>query len=516
MSSKNIYILDDTDSNIEIFDTYLLSDGIDRTVFKSVDEVLSNRDADDHLILLINYLTLLKASREEVIRLFHKLKNDYLIVYQVPSNANRRLAFYDLGSWRVFDEQYSLEEIYYSQRWFFKNLMQETISEPIYSKGRLEDINLKALIRLLGKRGDSGVLKLTNRYNSGKIYFRQGFIDDAQVGPHRGLTAVLHMLLWTRGTFTFTITRQHLNQNQVHLSNPGILLIGKQVADRFEQYLSMLGDIRSVLRIKNAGDLKQANLDIREDFIDYLTRPHPVGEILDNPYYPDYLTVEKLSLLKDKDFLYISEPIDNIIRQKKEESFYQNILPSIQLNFSKKETKQLREQLNLDQEKSAKIFLLSPDEKSEVQLIMSLSPREANLPSASDIEVAEIQADDKLTMYLIGMKMSQVAIETIENMSKSITAFIFLIDSRQTALFEYSNYVINQLLKLKEVPSVVAVTHTENDQELAQVEDQFYPVRTLKWLRFKPGSEEQIRNLLLNIELIEEPEPEEAEQEEEQ
>ena len=146
------------------------------SVFSNIDAITKDVSSNHPVMIMIDYNSIVAADRAKVISLFKVIKSARSIVFNVPEDTDRRLAFYELGATRVFDKSYALENITHSVLWLATVLSSSEESKRLYSKGQLEDIPLYTLINSLGSENRSGILKIVTENNSGKIYFAEGDI----------------------------------------------------------------------------------------------------------------------------------------------------------------------------------------------------------------------------------------------------------------------------------------------------------------------------------------------------
>jgi len=249
MAEKNINILDGNKDHIEIISSFLQENESSIYSFASIPVFMTGVDRSVPSLTLTDYHTILQSERDQVIAFFREIKTQNIIVYNVPQNANKRLAFYDLGAWRVFDTSTSLEEVCQSVKWLLARLVRQEESLDLYSKGRLEDLPLPLILRMLATEDRTGILKVNSGKNSGRIYFWQGQLDSVQVGTHEGLKALLHVMMWEHGRFAFTVSGRAKSERVITLSVPGLFIISREIKQKFENDLAQLGGGNAVLRL---------------------------------------------------------------------------------------------------------------------------------------------------------------------------------------------------------------------------------------------------------------------------
>ncbi|MCK4754202.1 MAG: DUF4388 domain-containing protein, partial [Calditrichia bacterium] len=265
---------------------------LDAETIPEADEIISSTDLD---LILIEYNTIVNAEREKLIDLFRDARRTKFVIFDVPHDAARRLAFYKLGAHRILGVNYDVEDIYF----FNQNLLSS--KKPAFEEkesrfsGRLQDFNLSGLINNFGKDKRSGVLRIQTPVSSGKIYFNNGHIYHASAGYLKDDDAVLYMLTWNQGRFIMSpLPRKEVN-NRVRVSNVALLLQGESFKDEYSKLVKDLGGLTKEMQVINQGDLLQRDKDPNfRNFIEKLSDYRQINDIIENS---PYLMLETLNQL---------------------------------------------------------------------------------------------------------------------------------------------------------------------------------------------------------------------------
>ena len=506
MVNKKIYILDNDESQTEVLFNLIAEDQYEGRLFDSIDALTTAISEQIPALSLIDYHNLLKSDRQDVVRLFQIMKNQEISVYNVPEDAARRLAFYDLGARRVYDSGHSLEEMYFSLRWLMRIVTDEENRLHQNAHGNIEDIPLEVLIPVFSSERRSGVLSLNSSSGSGKIYFYDGSIVNAQTGPHSGEEAFYHMLLWDSGRFVFMSIADLKPENKIPLSNYGLLIKGRRLKEEFKALISKIAPLQNVIRASRLGDLKMSGLDIKPGFLDFIRRPHTLEEVIENAFYTALETVNVLVYLKEGDFLIINEPagFEAPLSEDEEKK------ADVHLTLSENEFEALLKNLKISDQSTAKIVVISADKKSRTSFIGDIAGQYRSGGGSEDLEIGRVCINEKLNIYLIGLEMNQKAAEAVNQIFGGLAGFIFLIDGKEADQFEYLNYVMNQILSDKPLPSVCAVYNIPEHETVSGIRKKFTAPKQLIWIK-KP---EDSLNLLFSVYPIDGEEQAESENEE--
>lgn len=117
--------------------------------------------------------------------------------------------------------------------------------------GSLSDMGLVDLLQTVDNSKKSGVLYLSGREGRGAIYFCEGNLVDAELGPLRGEAAVYRALVWNEGQFEVDF-RDVRRDATIQTSTQGVLMEGMRRVDEWGRLLEQLPDLDSVFEINDA------------------------------------------------------------------------------------------------------------------------------------------------------------------------------------------------------------------------------------------------------------------------
>lgn len=511
MHTDKIIILDSNEENTRFFTDHWLSDDYDVEVVRYLEDMTERVTDTDFKLVMVDYLTIVDAERSDVINMFGILNGHHLAVYHVPDKANRRLAFYDLGAFRVYDDSLSLTEVYFSLKRYLGSMSSGQNRRDYYSAGKLEDVPLATLIKIFGKENRTGVLKIITRFNSGKIYFIDGSMDDAQVGFHQADKAVLHMLFWKTGTFTFNATEADTPSNEVRLSNVGILLLAERLRREYIVNLEEIGPSSCVIRARNVGDLLTSENNLHEDFVRYLERPHTLEEIIENAFYTSFETAAFLVRLKRQNFLHLSEP-NKLSLNELPEQVEQGAPDVEKIKFTMDEMADLRTRLQLENLESGKIIVLGSQDSGKAQFVQTISNSKQAVKNEQGLDLGHLLIHPNIDIFILGLMISEKAIETVQKLSEGVSGYIFLINDQKEDLFEYTNYLVNHLTGRNDVPWTIAITNMDDVDRIEDVKRAFHFTFPAEWIQCDTTDSDSIKAVLLSMRI---PEPVEEEKTEE-
>ncbi|GEM_PF-3429636 len=494
MGLDGVCILDDDSVRGRFFSDFLKKEGIDTIIIDNIERFAATSYGQDFVMVLVDYLTILKAPRESVLEFFKWMSSGNIIVYNVPVDAARRLAFYDLGARWVFDSGYNQDEIVYNIKSVLKKITSEKHPQKLVSKGSLKNTTVAALINKIGRENRSGVLKIATAANSGKIYFYKGDLDDAAVGSIKGTEAVFHMYLWRKGDYIFTVSHPETRLNTIELSNIGVLIRAEEIRRKFLETFDNLCSPHSIIAAKNVGDLILSFPDIPAEFFKLLSKPTVVEELLENSYFTNYRTLELLLELKEGNSLKVEEPVKAVL-----ETIQKNDSGLKEMLLNKEELERFKENIGIEDQTSIKMLFLGAKDGGRSRIIRDLSHAQGKMQGKSQLELAHVQLDKNLEMLIVGAEMNQMIMDSIEQISEGLSGYVFLIDCSKTEEFEYNNYFINHLLNLNHVPACIVLMNFSENENMDTVRSHFIVPEGIPWMIYNPKDSSSAKKIVLSI-----------------
>ena len=508
MSQYPIVILDSDEDQADFFESRFLRDEHKVDLYKNITALLENSEQHKEAAFLVEYNTLTSEQREDVIKFYQEFSLQNIFMFNVPDNANKRLAFYELGAKRVFDTSFPLEEIYHGLVWPLKTLWEGASKNLLISSGILEDVSLKSLISTIGKEQRTGILKIVTTKNSGKIYFKDGYLNHAQVGLISGEKAILHMLFWNSGNFTFSVTSAIDEYDTIRLSCVSLFIMAEKLAKDYLNDLKNIGSEKAIIQIKYAGDLTTSTIEVASGFKELIGRPIALTNVMENSFYTGYETAHKLNELKNSGFLSVTEPEKN--DEKKEEDVLTKELPiSTSAIFDKKESDQFCSNINIKKKEEGKIFVVSTEPESHQDFINCIVQKESEIVNANSISICKAQFANKTKIGFYGLLVDQNIMEAIEKLSEDITAMVFLLNDKMDEHSDYSSYIMRRLTDMYEIPWIASVTNIAADSEVYK--NKYAVPQYMPFFASNPKDTDHVKNLLLSLKIYEAPQDEEEE-----
>ena len=459
MSVEKILLLGKDQKRAHLLISLFKEKQFDASVVEKISEADNFISNSELALILIDYRAIIDAKRQDLITLFKNAQKSKFVIFDVPEDATRRLAFYRLGAYRILDENYDVEDIYYFSENLLTNNKPAQEQKDARFSGRLQDFNLPGLINSFGKEKRSGVLRITTPMSSGKIFFNLGHIYHASAGYLKDDEAVLYMLTWNKGLFYMSPLPRKEVTNRLRLSNLGLLLYGEKIRNEFNTMVKQLGSASREMKLVNQGDLLIGAKDSKFiNFLEKLSDYRQLYDIIENSPYPMIETLQRIIVLnqsKNLKFRESSEAFEGLsIEQEQESSGLSERLLSLS------EVNQLRKNLNATEITSGKLLILSGDTFSKTEFIRQFNQGSVSgIRSNQELDFTVIELEENFSLHVFGITLAERLSQIIENLAEGLVGIIFLIDANQESELEYTNYVINNLFAVHQVPWTIAVTN---------------------------------------------------------
>jgi len=440
--------MDSDEQRLDFFESMFKRDGYDVLGVPDVTALLAHLEKKPVAAILLEYSALLINDREAIIRIFRQYDHNNIFVYNLPDDANKRLAFYELGARRVFDLASPLKEIYFALREPLRNFTSEWTDNELISAGDLQEQPLKNMLATISREERSGILRLFSNQIAGKIYFRQGFATHARVGLHTGERALMHMLFWPEGTFRFTSQIKFNETYTVGISHVGLLIAAEHIRKQFAAHLAALGSLQATVKVQYLGDLLQSGLDIQPEFIDLLKRPAEIKTLLENPFYTNFETVERLHLMLKNGYLNVFETGK---KKSSEAATPHPVSPKVaEHSADPDDARALIQLFGLEENaRDYSIPVLSADGQSAMRFVQTA------VDSPEEINRGRLNLDANRHCLLEALAINEQIIDDVEARKEHLIGFVYVVDPAVESRLDYTRYIIGKMTQLYPVPFVI-------------------------------------------------------------
>ncbi|TFH02869.1 MAG: DUF4388 domain-containing protein, partial [Calditrichales bacterium] len=397
------------DALVSLFET----NNTDIQVVSNIPEADELISSSEPTLILIDYGSIVTAERGTLIDFFKSARRTKFVIYDVPGDATRQLAFYRLGAYRILNGLYEKEDIFY----FCQNLLANGKHLPEQKEtrftGRLQDFNLPGLINNFGKEKRSGVLRIRTTVRYGKIYFNDGHIYHASAGYLKDIQAVFYMLTWTSGQFSMSPIPKREVKNRLELSNIGLLLYSEQVREEYNRLIGELGGFSKEIRIANKGDLVQQEKDPDfKNFIDKLDDFRLIYDIIENSPFKMIETLKHLIALNKSGNLNFRETGDELKQELSEQKLKSIGLAERLLTSS--EVAELRDKLKAGELNTGKLLILGSKSSGKTEFIRQFNQGSlSSVRSNQELDFTSIELAEKFTLQVFGVTPSEKLSEFI-------------------------------------------------------------------------------------------------------
>jgi len=501
MKENKILLFDEDSTRSAEIDSGIKSKDIDLVLINSESELEKNIKNSNTSILLITQQSLAKVSKSNIKTIFSQSDNKKILLYAVPHDATKIIAFYKLGAYRVLNDSYNVDEIVeYVNNLYYQHSNNNKHEETRFS-GSLADLSLPDLINSFGRDKVSGVLRVYTPYCSGKIIFHKGNIDDAVSGYHYGEEAVLFMLTWADGFFAMRKCPVKSPKHKVQLSNIGLLLHGESVRNTYRDIIRKIGHPAVSVKLVNKGDvLPHLKNNYYKTVTDKLANYSILQEVL---VYSQINFVELatwLLELNNHNNLEIRDhsgiDIDSLpeLESESKSGLVEHLLGAKEVDY-------LREILKAEEFSMGKLLILATDVMDKTNFIHIFNQGDRTpIRTNKELDYTRIDLDDYFSLNVFGMSLDQKLKESIQKVSQGLSGYIILINAQTPENFEYANYIISFLNDTYSVPWTVAITNTADDDTLFnKVESKIKVPENRALVPCDVSQKDDIKNVILSL-----------------
>lgn len=506
MLQTTILILDRNPHQKEYFISSFKEENISVREADSIKGFRNLFNPEENQIALLDYSSLVAEKREDIIQLFKALQNILSVVFNVPPDASKRLVFYELGALRVYDEQTSIEEVYRNIKWWMSVQGAQTDQDSADLQGQLSQIDFLKLLWGIAASEQDGILKIVTPRNIGYLFFTNGQISDAQVLNYTGLDAFLHISLWEQGHYLFKKgNASNNNRHSIYLTMPGLMILAQDLRAELESMLQEFKSEASVLQAINLGDLALYDLKLNPEFLEFLSIPRKLGDVLENPFYSNHQTLKILNKLKRFGLLRMNAPIESIIQAS--EGLMEGIKVDrqmvSQIGGDVEKLKRLKQKLKLQEGQPAKIIVISEDGELLKHFLNSLAGSPEKVLFDNNMYVVRLSITENYEIILIGIPANHQLLRLLSLLSEQLHGFLFLINAKNSRQTEYYSYLINQVIAQYSAPAACAATYLDAEESIDQIRKKFLLSAALPWVAFKANNPQEMLEAISRIEPVE-------------
>ncbi len=164
--------------------------------------------------------------------------------------------------------------------------------------GSIEDMAVVDLLQTFEVSRKSGVVHLTNGAAQAHIYFREGKLVDAELGPLRGEEVIYRTLIWNEAEFEVEF-REVKNEDLIATPTQGILMEGMRRVDEWGRLTEQLPPLSTVFEIDD-GQLAERLNEIPDELngiLRLLDGRRSLMQIVDESPFEDLSTLATISKL---------------------------------------------------------------------------------------------------------------------------------------------------------------------------------------------------------------------------
>jgi len=170
--------------------------------------------------------------------------------------------------------------------------------------GSIADMAVVDLLQTFEVSRKSGILTLRNGAHAANIYFRDGKVVDAELGPLRGEEAIYRGLIWNEADFEVVFCPVK-NDDIINTSTQGILMEGMRRVDEWGRLLEQLPPLSTVFEIDHEQLLERLNEipDELNGILKLFDGRRTLMQVVDESPFEDLSTLSTISKLYFEELL---------------------------------------------------------------------------------------------------------------------------------------------------------------------------------------------------------------------
>ncbi|RMH78686.1 MAG: DUF4388 domain-containing protein [Calditrichaeota bacterium] len=458
----------------------LEKEGVTGKVFASFTELRENaaRTVPDAVVLNAAISPDEQASRQ----LFQEIPT---VIYGQGLSIEEQLALYDEGVKRYLplDETLPTRLAAVIRRILFRITELRRIRQQALTHGTVQAFSLTDVLQnALGEQKNL-ILKLRHGDWISRIRIFQGHIIEARTPNLADEDAALKILHIPAGTFAIRGYRKAEALSSVRASTLALLAETAFEKKEIQQFLEPFQSTDPRFEVIPSERLTELSseelqvLDLVEEFGNF-------REVLLRSPFSVLRTVRLL-----KEFLE-REVMAPAGKGREVET------------FQPEDIRYLREHLFEDEVHEGHLIVLGLPTSGRTELIRTIAGHQnAPLRSLQSLDFTRLRLQPGLTLSIFGISIDAAFLPILEKLSQAMVAVIFLIDYTRTAQYEFSNYVLNQLIRIYDVPFVIGLTNLPEDagEAVTEFHRHFTVPKGISVLPVKTDSFADIRRLLHHL-----------------
>ncbi len=170
--------------------------------------------------------------------------------------------------------------------------------------GSIADMAVVDLLQTFEVSRKSGILTLRNGAHAANIYFRDGKVVDAELGPLRGEEAIYRGLIWNEAEFEVVFCPVK-NDDLINTSTQGILMEGMRRVDEWGRLLEQLPPLSTIFEIDHEQLLERLNEipDELNGILKLFDGKRTLMNVVDESPFEDLSTLSTISKLYFEELL---------------------------------------------------------------------------------------------------------------------------------------------------------------------------------------------------------------------
>jgi|GEM_PF-1351583 DNA-binding response OmpR family regulator/signal recognition particle receptor subunit beta len=372
-------------------------------------------------------------------------------------------------------------------------------------KGKLEEKNLARLTEELSGLQATGILFLTHaRGQSGQVYFRDGNVVQAIVGPFKAEKAYFRMIPWSEGTFAFLPQPVDV-EDTMRSSNLGLLLQAKKRLEKREELLKQLPSPDAILKttpvfLELVEKRKNLSPEARH-FIELFDGTRTIAEVLEETLYDELIALERIVRMVQEGFLEefvpsreVPEPLE--VKEKAPEPIFS---PEELETFQQRVLRFARPGQNT-------LLVLGSARSGRSDFVRSIAGASYHSKTVSNlfphpVDLGLLPVDETKNVHIIGIPIEKTLSVFLETFEDQMFGYVVLISATEPEALEYLSYLIKTFRNRYQLPYALAITNLRDPgaMDIEHLADELDLESYEELISCNPKDRENVKMILLNM-----------------
>jgi signal recognition particle receptor subunit beta len=363
-----------------------------------------------------------------------------------------------------------------------RRLRQESITH-----GSIKFTSLREVLQNAMMEKKNLVLKVRHKGWEAKIRVYEGHVVSAESSNVNNEEAVLKMLNLKNGSFVIRGYQKPEENSAISSSNVALLAEARFQQNAIQEFLNEfgVGMDNPKFRVIHSNEI----LELPSDKLKVLDLVEEYAMFQDVLSYSPFSLAKTIQTLAE----FASRGLISPEKPEKAENFD---------SFQPQDIEYIREKLFREGASSGTLVILGAPGGGKTELIRTLAGfQKGSMKTVQSLDFVRVNLQSNIKLTILGVSTDETFLPILEKISRAMVACVLLIDYSQQQQYEFLKYLLNQVIRFYEVPTVIGLTNVNGggDFSLQEFRRQFVPPHGVEVFPVETNSFEDARQLLYHL-----------------